>query len=163
MPRRPRPGHRSVRVLLRSAGHAVTRPLPGYALHVTNLRCVYLTAVGPGAGAVRAYEKTGSKRQGARRNSDQWPGQTVNEVLRDAIPEELRPPLVGIRFQERTSGARRARRAHAPVGAGRDERIPSISHEQRGANRIRWFSAPLVSGRPGIQEPGSEERGTHRW
>ncbi|MEU1715394.1 GNAT family N-acetyltransferase [Nocardiopsis dassonvillei] len=86
---------------------------------MTNLRCVYLTVIEPNAGAIRAYEKAGFKRQGMRRNSNQWLGETVNEVLMDAVPEEFEgPSLVKAQFRMRTSGARCARRAYASVGRG---------------------------------------------
>ena len=61
-----------------------------YAFHVTNLRSVYLTVIEPNEGAIKAYECAGFKRQGLRRNSSQWLGETVNEVLMDAIPEDFK-------------------------------------------------------------------------
>jgi RimJ/RimL family protein N-acetyltransferase len=85
----------------RGVGTEATRLVLDYAFHVTNLRCVYLTVIEPNAGAIRAYEKAGFKRQGMRRDSNQWLGQTVNEVLMDAIPEEFEgPSLVRAQFQE---------------------------------------------------------------
>lgn len=63
-----------------------------YGFHVTNLRCIYLTVMEPNEGAIKAYERAGFKRMGLRRNSNQWLGQTVNEVLMDAIPEEFPGP-----------------------------------------------------------------------
>jgi RimJ/RimL family protein N-acetyltransferase len=70
-------------------GSETTRLVLDYAFHVTNLRCVYLTVIEPNAGAIRAYEKAGFKRQGIRRNSNQWLGETVNDVLMDAVPEDV--------------------------------------------------------------------------
>ncbi|MEU1715402.1 GNAT family N-acetyltransferase, partial [Nocardiopsis dassonvillei] len=54
----------------RGVGTEATRLVLDYAFHVTNLRCVYLTVIEPNAGAIRAYEKAGFKRQGMRRNSN---------------------------------------------------------------------------------------------
>lgn len=76
----------------KGVGTEATRLVLDYAFHVTNLRCVYLTVIEPNEGAIRAYEKAGFKRQGVRRNSNQWLGETVNEVLMDAIPEEFQGP-----------------------------------------------------------------------
>ncbi len=76
----------------KGVGTQATRLVLDYAFHVTNLACVYLTVIEPNSGAIRAYEKAGFKRQGVRRNSNQWLGQTVNEVLMDAIPEEFEGP-----------------------------------------------------------------------
>ncbi|MEU3020273.1 GNAT family protein [Nocardiopsis sp. NPDC007018] len=73
----------------RGVGSEATWLVLDYAFHVTNLRCVYLTVLEPNTGAIRAYEKAGFKRQGVRRNSNRWLGETVNEVLMDAIPEEF--------------------------------------------------------------------------
>lgn len=84
----------------RGVGTEATRLVLDYAFHVTNLRCVYLTVIEPNAGAIRAYEKAGFKRQGVRRNSNQWLGEVVDEVLMDAIPEEFEgPSLVKAQFQ----------------------------------------------------------------
>ncbi|WP_150241387.1 GNAT family N-acetyltransferase [Nocardiopsis quinghaiensis] len=73
----------------KGVGSEATRLVLDYAFHVTNLRCVYLTVIEPNAGAIRAYEKAGFKRQGIRRNSNQWLGETVNDVLMDAVPEDV--------------------------------------------------------------------------
>nr|WP_221308513.1 GNAT family protein [Nocardiopsis mwathae] len=73
-------------------GTEATRLVLDYAFHVTNLRCVYLSVIEPNTGAIRAYEKAGFRQQGIRRNSSQWLGQTVNEVLMDAIPEDWEGP-----------------------------------------------------------------------
>lgn len=82
-------------------GSETTRLVLDYAFHVTNLRCVYLTVLEPNKGAIKAYERAGFKRQGIRRNSNQWLGRTVNEVLMDAIPEDWDgPSLVKKVFQD---------------------------------------------------------------
>lgn len=84
----------------RGVGTEATRLVLDYAFHVTNLRCVYLTVIEPNVGAIRAYEKAGFKRQGMRRNSNQWLGETVDEVLMDAILEEFEgPSLVKDQFR----------------------------------------------------------------
>ncbi|MDE3724849.1 GNAT family protein [Nocardiopsis sp. N85] len=84
----------------KGVGTEATRLVLDYAFHVTNLRCVYLTVLAPNTGAIRAYEKAGFKRQGVRRNSNQWLGETVDEVLMDAIPEEFEgSSLVKAQFQ----------------------------------------------------------------
>lgn len=76
----------------KGVGGEATHLVLDYAFHVANLRCVYLSVIEPNTGAIRAYEKAGFKRQGIRRNSNMWLGQTVNEVLMDAIPEEFEGP-----------------------------------------------------------------------
>lgn len=84
----------------KGVGTEATRLVLDYAFHVTNLRCVHLSVIEPNEGAIRAYEKAGFKRQGIRRNSNQWLGRTVNEVLMDAIPEEFEgPSLVKAQFR----------------------------------------------------------------
>ena len=72
----------------KGVGSDATRLVLDYAFHVTNLRCVYLTVLEPNSGAIMAYERAGFVRQGIRRNSSQWLGETVNEVHMDAIPED---------------------------------------------------------------------------
>lgn len=84
----------------KGVGSEATRLVLDYAFHVTNLRCVHLTVIEPNKGAIRAYEKAGFKKQGRRRNANQWLGQTVDEVLMDAIPEEFEgPSLVKRQFE----------------------------------------------------------------
>ena len=84
----------------KGVGTEATRLVLDYAFHVANLECVYLSVIEPNVGAIRAYEKAGFKRQGIRRNSNRWLGQTVNEVLMDAIPAEFEgPSLVKLKFQ----------------------------------------------------------------
>ncbi|TDQ55047.1 GNAT family N-acetyltransferase [Actinorugispora endophytica] len=80
-------------------GTEASRLVLDYAFHITNLRCVYLTVIEPNKGAITAYERAGFRRQGVRRNSNQWLGRTVNEVLMDAIPEDFEgPSLVKAQF-----------------------------------------------------------------
>ncbi|WP_016700064.1 GNAT family N-acetyltransferase [Actinoalloteichus spitiensis] len=84
----------------RGVGSEASRLVLDYAFHVTNLRCVHLTVIESNAIAIRAYEKAGFKRQGLRRNSAQWLGETVNEVHMDAIPEDFAgPSLVRKQFE----------------------------------------------------------------
>lgn len=76
----------------RGIGTEATRLVLDWAFHVANMACVWLTVLEPNAGAIRAYEKAGFKRQGIRRDSNMWLGQRVNEVLMDALPEEFEGP-----------------------------------------------------------------------
>ncbi|TDQ45392.1 GNAT family N-acetyltransferase [Actinorugispora endophytica] len=82
----------------KGVGTEATRLVLDYAFHVTGLNCVYLTVLEPNEGAIKAYERAGFRRQGLRRNSNQWLGQKVNEVLMDAIPEEWEGPSLVKRY-----------------------------------------------------------------
>ncbi|MFB7858796.1 GNAT family N-acetyltransferase [Rhodococcus qingshengii] len=73
----------------KGVGTEAARLTLDYAFHIARIKCVYLTAFEPNAGAIRAYEKAGFKRQGVRRDSGSWLGRTVNEIHMDAIPEEF--------------------------------------------------------------------------
>ncbi|MFC4561349.1 GNAT family N-acetyltransferase [Nocardiopsis mangrovi] len=76
----------------KGVGTEATRLVLDYAFHVANLACVHLSVIESNAGAIRAYEKAGFKRVGVRRDSNQWLGQRVNDVLMDAVPAEFAGP-----------------------------------------------------------------------
>lgn len=76
----------------RGVGTAATRLTLDYGFHVTNLRCVYLTVLEPNVAGMKAYEKAGFQRSGVRRQSGYWAGESVNEVLMDAIPADFSEP-----------------------------------------------------------------------
>ena len=76
----------------RGVGTTATRLTLDYGFHVTNLRCVYLTVLEPNVAGVKAYENAGFRRSGVRRQSGYWAGESVNEVLMDAIPADFSEP-----------------------------------------------------------------------
>lgn len=75
----------------RGRGLAVeaTRLTTDYGFHITGLRNIYLTVLAPNEAGIRAYEKAGFRLIGRRRNSGMWAGSICDEVLMDAIPEDL--------------------------------------------------------------------------
>jgi len=50
--------------------------------------------------AIAAYKRAGFRVIGERRNSGYWLGQSVNETLMDAVPEDFPGPSVVRRFVE---------------------------------------------------------------
>jgi diamine N-acetyltransferase len=56
-----------------------------------------LTVLPSNAGAIRAYEKAGFKRIGARRNALVLLGERCDEVLMDIVRDEFESPVIGAR------------------------------------------------------------------
>lgn len=73
-------------------GTEATRLTLDYAFHITNLRCVYLSVLSPNKAAITAYEHAGFRVIGEKRNSGYWLGQSANETLMDAVPEDFAGP-----------------------------------------------------------------------
>ncbi|MYR57345.1 GNAT family N-acetyltransferase [Streptomyces sp. SID625] len=78
----------------RGLGTASTRLTLDYAVHVTNLRMVWLKVLAPNVSAIRAYEKAGFRRVGAIRQAGYWLGQVCDEVVMDALAAEFIGPSV---------------------------------------------------------------------
>jgi diamine N-acetyltransferase len=75
-------------------GTEATRLTLDWGFHVLALRNVMLEVLPWNTAAIRAYEKAGFKRIGARRNAALHFGERCDEILMDAIPEEFESPVL---------------------------------------------------------------------
>ena len=72
-------------------GTEVTRLMLHYAFDVLGIQNVMLTVHADNTRGIRAYERAGFRRIGARRNAICVGRRRIDEVLMDAIPEEFEP------------------------------------------------------------------------
>lgn len=70
-------------------GTEATRLTLDWAFNVAGLKNVKLEVWAPNTAAIRAYEKAGFRHVGVRRNGARWLGQQCDEVIMDAIPEDV--------------------------------------------------------------------------
>lgn len=78
-----------------------TRLTLDYGFHITNLRNIYLSVLASNTPGIKAYEKSGFKLIGRRRQSGYWLGEIVDHVFMDAIPAEFPgPSVLKQRFKE---------------------------------------------------------------
>jgi diamine N-acetyltransferase len=80
----------------RGQGHGTeaTRLTLDWGFHVLALRNVLLEVLAWNSAAIRAYEKAGFRRIGARRNAVLSWGERCDEILMDAIPEDFESPVL---------------------------------------------------------------------
>jgi RimJ/RimL family protein N-acetyltransferase len=78
-------------------GTETTRLMLHYAFDVLGFRNVTLTVHADNTGGIRAYERAGFRRIGARRNAILAGRHRLDEILMDAIPEDLEPSGLGHR------------------------------------------------------------------
>lgn len=78
----------------RGKGYAAeaTRLTLDWAFHVAALRTVWLKVLEPNTAGIRAYEKAGFRHAGRLRRAGFWMGHPVDELLMDALPEDLPGP-----------------------------------------------------------------------
>ena len=76
-------------------GTEATRLALDYAFNVVQLRNVMLEAIASNAAALRAYERAGFRRVGARRGAIVSRGQRTDIVIMDAVPEEFGESVLG--------------------------------------------------------------------
>lgn len=67
-----------------------------WAFNVAGLKNVQLEVCAPNLRAIRAYEKAGFKHLGVRRNGTRWLGRQCDQVIMDAIPEDLAHSVVHV-------------------------------------------------------------------
>jgi RimJ/RimL family protein N-acetyltransferase len=72
-------------------GTEVTRLMLRYAFDVLGIQNVMLTVHADNTRGIRAYERAGFRRIGVRRNAIRVGRRRIDEVLMDAIPEEIEP------------------------------------------------------------------------
>lgn len=75
-------------------GTAATRLTLDWAFNVAGLVNVRLEVWAPNKAAIGAYERAGFKHIGIRRNGARWLGQQCDEVIMDAVPEDLTESVV---------------------------------------------------------------------
>ncbi|MFF5564298.1 GNAT family N-acetyltransferase [Streptomyces sp. NPDC012623] len=78
----------------RGLGTEATRLTLDYAFHITNLRMVWLKVLAPNTAGVRAYGRAGFRTAGTLRESGYWLGRICDEVIMDALVEDLTGPSV---------------------------------------------------------------------
>lgn len=75
-------------------GTETTRLMLHYAFDVLGLQNVTLTAHATNTRGIRAYERAGFRRIGVRRNAIQVGRHRVDEILMDAVPDDLEPSFL---------------------------------------------------------------------
>jgi diamine N-acetyltransferase len=78
-------------------GTDATRLTLDWAFNILGLQNVMLTVLPTNTAAIRAYEKAGFKRIGARRAAVVVQGQRSDELLMDAVPDEFESPVLAAR------------------------------------------------------------------
>lgn len=78
----------------RGKGYATeaTRLTLDWAFHLGALRMVWLKVLEPNEAGITAYEKAGFRPAGRLRQSGFWLGKPVDELIMDALPEDLPGP-----------------------------------------------------------------------
>ncbi|MFE2041099.1 GNAT family N-acetyltransferase [Streptomyces sp. NPDC059477] len=78
----------------RGKGYATeaARPTLDWAFHLAALRVVWLKVLEPNRAGIVAYEKAGFRPAGRLRRSGYWLGKPVDELIMDAIPEDIPGP-----------------------------------------------------------------------
>lgn len=69
-----------------------TRLTLDWAFHLAALRMVWLKVLEHNAAGVRAYQRAGFKEAGRLRAAGYWLGQACDEILMDALPQDLASP-----------------------------------------------------------------------
>jgi RimJ/RimL family protein N-acetyltransferase len=78
-------------------GTETTRLMLHYAFDVLGFRNVTLTVHADNIRGIRAYERAGFRRIGTRRNALVAGRLRLDEILMDAIPEDIEPSELGVR------------------------------------------------------------------
>ena len=78
-----------------------------WAFHVSALRMIWLKVLEPNVHGIRAYERAGFRHAGRLREAGYWLGNTVDELLMDALPVDFVGPSA------------------VPAAASRRESLPS--------------------------------------
>jgi RimJ/RimL family protein N-acetyltransferase len=78
-------------------GTETTRLMLHYAFDVLGFRNVTLTVHADNLRGIRAYERAGFRRIGTRRNALVAGRLRLDEILMDAIPEDIEPSELGVR------------------------------------------------------------------
>ena len=80
-------------------GTEATKLTLDWVFNVAGLRNAKLEVWEPNKAAIRAYEKAGFKIVGVRRNGARWLGQQCDEIIMDAVPEDLTGSVVEQQLQ----------------------------------------------------------------
>lgn len=75
-------------------GTETTRLMLQYAFDVLGMQNVMLTAHADNVRGIRAYERAGFRRIGVRRNAVQVGRRRLDEVLMDAVPDDIEPSFL---------------------------------------------------------------------
>ncbi len=77
-------------------GTETTRLMLGYAFDVLGLQNVTLTAHADNHGGIRAYERAGFRAIGVRRNAIRVGRRRIDEILMDAVPDDIQPSFLDL-------------------------------------------------------------------
>lgn len=75
-------------------GTETTRLMLGYAFDVLGMQNVMLTVHADNVRGIRAYERAGFRRIGVRRSAIQVGRRRLDEILMDAVPEDIEPSFL---------------------------------------------------------------------